>query len=116
MPAALVFQMLADPTRRRIVESLREGERSVGSLVGAVSMSQPGVSRHLRILHRAGLVRVRASGQHRFYSLERRPFEDLDLWMEDFRDLVDARLDRLRGLVEEPAGPSRSPKRKSSGE
>lgn len=94
-----VFEMLADPTRLRIVETLRGGERSVGSLVSSVSISQPGVSRHLRILHQAGFVQVRRDGQRRLYSLRRQPFRALDHWMHDYRDLVEQRLDRLDELV-----------------
>ena len=97
--AAVVFETLADPTRLRLVEELRAGERSVGALVEAVGMSQPGVSRHLRILHDAGFVRARADGQRRLYSLRRQPFRELAAWVEDYRDLVELRLDRLQELV-----------------
>ncbi len=93
------FRVLGEPNRRRIVEQLRPGERSVGALVSALGISQPGVSRHLRILHRAGFVHVRADGQRRLYSLRREPFRDLDAWIHDYRDLVEARLDRLEELV-----------------
>ena len=97
---AVAFEILADPTRLRIVENLRSGERSVNSLVNALSVCQPGVSRHLRILHEAGFVQVRADGQRRLYSLRRQPFRDLEEWLRDYRDLVEARLDRLEHLVE----------------
>jgi DNA-binding transcriptional ArsR family regulator len=109
----LVFATLADPTRLRIVERLRRGESSVGSLVSALSVCQPGVSRHLRILHEAGLVRVRAEGQRRFYSLERKPFRDLDEWVHDFRELAEARLDRLGLLMEGDKSTVRPPDKAS---
>ena len=102
------FGILADRTRLRIVEHLRSGERSVGTLVNSLSVSQPGVSRHLRILHNAGFVRVRAEGQKRLYSLRRQPFRELDEWVHDYRDLVEARLDRLEKLVEGEAPDSHS--------
>lgn len=99
--AALAFEVLAEPTRRRIVEQLRPGERSVGALVAALGVCQPGVSRHLRILRKAGFVGVRAEGQKRLYSLRRPPFQQLEDWIRDYRDLVEARMDRLQSLVEQ---------------
>jgi DNA-binding transcriptional ArsR family regulator len=98
--SALTFEILADPTRLRIVEQLRGGERSVGSLVSALAVCQPGISRHLRILHDAGFVEVRAEGQHRFYSLRPQPFRDLESWGHDYRALVEARLDHIENLIE----------------
>jgi DNA-binding transcriptional ArsR family regulator len=102
---ALAFEVLADPTRLRIVEELRGGERSVGSLVSTLGVCQPGVSRHLRILLEAGFVESRPDGQRRFYSLQRKPFRDLDAWIHEYRGLVEGRLDRLGQLVE-GEGPS----------
>ena len=90
-----VFETLADPTRRRIVEELGSGERTVGELVEAVTIRQSGVSRHLRILHDAGFVSVRPEGQRRLYSLRPEPFRDLDHWMSRYRRLWESRLDRL---------------------
>lgn len=97
---AVAFEVLAEPTRLKILRELRPGERSVGALVAALGVCQPGVSRHLRILRDAGFVGVRSEGQRRFYSLRRQPFEQLDLWIQDYRDSVEARLDRLGALVE----------------
>lgn len=109
------FGVLSDTTRLRIVEELRGGERSVGALVSALAVCQPGVSRHLRILHRAGFVRVRADGQRRLYSLRPQPFRDLDRWIHDYRDLVEERLDRVGRLLEsespESLSASREPRR-----
>jgi DNA-binding transcriptional ArsR family regulator len=99
--AADVFAILADPTRRRLVEALGEGERSVNDLVGEVDVEQPGVSRHLRILHEAGFVRVRAEGQRRLYSLRPEPFEQLEAWMRRYARDELARLRRLSKLVDE---------------
>ena|SRR5271170_146067 len=95
------FEALADPTRLRIVEELRGGERSVGSIVSTLGVSQPGVSRHLRILHEAGFVQSHPDGQRRLYSLRRKPFRALDAWIHDYGDLVEARLDLLGQLVGE---------------
>jgi DNA-binding transcriptional ArsR family regulator len=103
------FETLADPTRRRIVESLRAGERSVSELVDSVDVAQSGVSRHLRILHEAGFVEVRAAGQRRLYSLRSEPFERLDAWMNDFRQLMEHRLDRLgEAIAKNPARKDRT--------
>src|SRR5689334_5525725 len=92
---ALVLETLADPMRRRIVETLRDGEAAVGDLVGRMDIHQSGVSRHLRILHDAGLVQVRADGQRRLYSLRAEPFQDLDAWLAGYRRLWEGRLDGL---------------------
>jgi len=89
------FQTLADPTRRRIVESLRKGERQVGDLVQQAGIHQSGVSRHLRILHDSGFVTVRPDGQRRLYALRPEPFRELEGWLSQYRNLWEARLDRL---------------------
>jgi len=99
--AADVFAILADPTRRRLVEVLQGGERSVGDLVDSVDIHQPGVSRHLRILHEAGFVAVRADGQRRLYTLRPEPLQELAEWMRRYaRDEID-RLQRLAAFVED---------------
>jgi DNA-binding transcriptional ArsR family regulator len=86
---------LGDPTRRRIVELLRDGEVSAGELGERFAISQPGVSRHLRVLREAGLVRVRVDGQRRLYALEPGPLAELDRWLEPFRSAFAQRLDAL---------------------
>jgi DNA-binding transcriptional ArsR family regulator len=101
--AAGVFDALADPTRRRLVEALGRGERSVGELVEQVEIRQSGVSRHLRILQGAGFVTVRADGQRRFYSLRPEPFLELADWVAGYRTLWERRLDRLAGVLERRA-------------
>lgn len=98
-----VFQVLADPTRRTIVESLAHGERSVGSIVDLLAIQQSGVSRHLRILQDAGFVTSRAEANRRLYSLRAERFRDLDRWMEQYRALWEARLDRFGTALAEPS-------------
>jgi DNA-binding transcriptional ArsR family regulator len=94
------FVTLADPTRRRIVEALRDGELQVNDIVGRSGIHQSGVSRHLRILHEAGFVSVRASGQRRLYALRPEPFHELEVWLAAYRKLWDARLDRFGAALE----------------
>jgi len=89
------FQILADPTRRRLVEALRNGERSVGELVEVVDIGQPGVSRQLAILQDAQFVVVRPEGRRRLYALRPEPFRELDEWMQGYRAMWEARLDRF---------------------
>ncbi len=95
-----LFQTLADPTRRRIVEALRGGEQAVGDIVERVEIHQSGVSRHLRILSEAGFVRVRPDGPKRLYSLRPEPFRELDAWVTRYRSLWEARLDRFGAELE----------------
>jgi DNA-binding transcriptional ArsR family regulator len=94
-PHPILFAALADPTRLRIVELLRNGERPVGDIVDDVGIHQSGVSRHLGILHDAGVVRVRPDGQRRLYSLCHEPFHEMDAWITRYRSLWEARLDRF---------------------
>ncbi|WP_439602717.1 ArsR/SmtB family transcription factor [Devosia sp.] len=90
-----VFQILADPTRFRIVEALAGGEQAVGELVRAVDIDQSGVSRHLRILGEAGFVTMRPDGARRLYSLKAEPFRAIDTWVASYRKLWESRLDRF---------------------
>ena len=90
-----VFEILGDPTRRRLIEALRMGERSVSELVKAVDIGQPGVSRQLAILEEARFVRVRPDGRRRLYALRPEPFRELDEWMMGYRGMWEARLDRF---------------------
>src|ERR1700674_5958527 len=93
MPDA--FQILADPTRRRLVDALRSGERSVSELVDVVDIGQPGVSRQLAVLQDARFVVVRPEGRRRLYALRPEPFRELDEWMMGYRGMWEARLDRF---------------------
>jgi DNA-binding transcriptional ArsR family regulator len=94
------FQALADPTRRFVVEALRDGERQVSDIVAQAGIHQSGVSRHLRILHEAGFVTRRPDGQRRLYALRAEPFRELDRWLATYRSLWEARLDRLGAALE----------------
>jgi DNA-binding transcriptional ArsR family regulator len=93
--AATTFEVLAEPTRRRIVELLLERSRAVGELVDLLGISQPGVSKHLRVLRDGGFVAVRRDAQRRFYELRPEPLADLDAWLEPYRRLWAGRLDDL---------------------
>ncbi|HEX7117664.1 MAG TPA: metalloregulator ArsR/SmtB family transcription factor [Longimicrobiales bacterium] len=90
-----LFETLAEPSRRRILELLRTGERSVGELVDALGASQPAVSRHLRVLREAGLVEARVDAQRRLYRLRPATLRELDAWLEPYRLLWSGRLDDL---------------------
>jgi len=90
-----VFQVLADPTRRRLVDALRGGERSVNELVALVDIGQPGVSRQLAILQDAKFVTVRPDGRRRLYALQPAPFLELSAFLTGYRPIWERRLDRL---------------------
>jgi DNA-binding transcriptional ArsR family regulator len=91
----MTFAVLAEPSRRRILDLLRERERSVGELVEDLRLSQPGVSKHLRVLREAGLVGVRADAQRRLYQLRAEPLVEVDAWVQPYRRFWSARLDAL---------------------
>jgi DNA-binding transcriptional ArsR family regulator len=90
-----VFQILADPTRRRLVDALRDGERSVNQLVEMVDIGQPGVSRQLAILEDASFVVVRPEGRRRLYALRPEPFQELSQFVTGYRAIWEGRLDRF---------------------
>jgi len=94
------FQILADPTRRRLIEELRAGERSVSELVDVVDIGQPGVSRQLAILQDAQFVVVRPEGRRRLYALRPEPFRELDEWMMGYRAMWEGRLDRFAAALD----------------
>ena len=89
------FAALADPTRRRMIEALGEGERSAGEIERALRLNQPTASKHLRALREAGLVRVRKDAQRRLYRLDPAPLAELDAWLEPYRRFWNTRLDAL---------------------
>ena len=95
-----VFQILADPTRRRLVETLRDGERSVNELVEMVDIGQPGVSRQLAILEDANFVVVRPEGRRRLYALRPEPFQELSQFVTGYRAIWEGRLDRFAAELE----------------
>jgi DNA-binding transcriptional ArsR family regulator len=89
------FEVLAEPNRRRILELLRVEERPVSELVRELSVSQPAVSKHLRVLREAGLVTVRPDAQRRVYRVSPEPLREMDRWLEPYRQLWSGSLDRL---------------------
>jgi DNA-binding transcriptional ArsR family regulator len=90
-----VFDVVAEPHRRRILDLLAEAERPVGELVERLDLSQPAVSKHLRILRDAGLVEVRGEAQRRLYRLRPEPLQAIDRWLMPYRRMWSARLDDL---------------------
>jgi DNA-binding transcriptional ArsR family regulator len=94
------FEAIAEPNRRAILELLRTGERPAGDLVDATGLSQPGLSKHLKLLREAGLVSVRPDGQRRLYRLEPQKLAALDDWLTPFRSFWATRLDALNDHLE----------------
>ncbi|OLF19450.1 ArsR/SmtB family transcription factor [Actinophytocola xanthii] len=92
---ASTFEVLAEPHRREILDLLREGERPVGDLVERLALTQPAVSKHLRVLRGAGLVEVRQDAQRRWYRLRLDPLVELDSWLEPYRRMWTSSLDAL---------------------
>ena len=90
-----VFEVLAEPNRRRILEELRDGELTVTEVVGRLNLSQPAVSKHLRVLRQAGLVSVRVDQQRRQYRLRPEALAGIDAWIAQFRPFWNERLDAL---------------------
>jgi DNA-binding transcriptional ArsR family regulator len=89
------FEALAEPNRRQILDLLRERELSVGALVERLGLSQPGVSKHLRVLREAGLVHSRTEAQRRIYAVSPGPLEEIDAWLEPYRRMWGDQLDAL---------------------
>ncbi|MEU6729959.1 metalloregulator ArsR/SmtB family transcription factor [Nonomuraea wenchangensis] len=89
------FEVLAEPRRREILDLLRDGERLAGELVGRLDLTQPAVSKHLKVLREAGLVEVRKEAQRRWYRLRPEPLADIDAWLAPYRRLWSDRLDAL---------------------
>jgi DNA-binding transcriptional ArsR family regulator len=96
-----MFEVLAEPHRRQILDLLREDEQSVGDLVAALALSQPSVSKHLRTLREAGLVDVRIDAQRRLYRLRPGPLREIDEWLEPYRAAWRDRLDSLEHHLDE---------------
>ena len=107
------FEVLAEPTRRRILDLLLERPRLVGDLTAQLGLSQPGTSKHLRVLREAGLVQVRPDAQRRWYELRPEPLAEVDAWLAPYRRLWSERLDalgrHLDSMPDEPEAPDGSP-------
>ncbi|MGD9894086.1 MAG: ArsR/SmtB family transcription factor [Dehalococcoidia bacterium] len=106
---ATTFDVLADPTRRRILDLLLGQPRVVGDLVERLGLTQPGISKHLRVLREAGLVRVRRDAQRRWYELRPEPLAEVDAWLQPYRRMWATSLDALeRHLDSMPDPPGRT--------
>lgn len=103
---ATAFEVLAEPNRRRILDLLRTGERPVGELVDSLDVSQPAVSKHLRLLRGAGLVDVRVDAQRRLYRLRPQRLREIDEWLAPYRELWSASLDALEAHLDTMAPPA----------
>src|ERR1700684_3341098 len=96
-----VFNAIADMHRREVLDALIEGEKAVGAIARDLSMSQPQVSKHLRVLSEVGLVRCRAEGRHRLYRLEPARLRPLHQWLAKYEQAVNDRLDRVDAYLQE---------------
>lgn len=94
------FEALSDPTRRRVLDLLRERPRLVGELVEQLKISQPLMSKHLRVLRDVGLVTVRQDAQRRWYELNPEPLLEVDRWLANYRQLMEDRYERLDNLLD----------------
>ena len=90
-----VFEVVADPMRRRILDLLRDRPHNVGELTDVLPLTQPGISKHLRLLREVGLVKVRQDAQRHWYELRPEPLRELDSWLEGYRHLLDQRFEQL---------------------
>jgi DNA-binding transcriptional ArsR family regulator len=97
----MTFEVLADPTRRRILDLLRERPRLVGELTEELGLSQPGTSKQLRVLREAGLVVVRPDAQRRWYELRPEPLAEIDAWLAPYRTFWNQRLDAMEQRLNE---------------
>ncbi len=95
-----VFAAIADPTRRAILDAIRSEERSAGDIADLFPVSRPAISRHLRVLRQAGLVRERRAAQSRFYRLDPAPLRDVDRWLDAYKVFWAARLQSLKRVAE----------------
>ncbi|MEV6969883.1 metalloregulator ArsR/SmtB family transcription factor [Hamadaea sp. NPDC051192] len=97
------FAVLAEPTRRRILDELRQAPRTVGDLVGTLAISQPSVSKHLRVLRDAGFVTSQVAAQSRVYRVEPAPLRTVDEWLAPYRELWPRHLDALERHLDRKA-------------
>jgi DNA-binding transcriptional ArsR family regulator len=110
----VTFSALADPTRRAILERLMKGEATVTELVEPFSLSQPAISKHLRVLEQAGLVSRGRDAQKRPCRIEAQPLAEATAWLEHYRQIWEANYQRLDSLLEELKATSETPKRKGT--
>ncbi|MFX3635927.1 MAG: ArsR/SmtB family transcription factor [Candidatus Pristimantibacillus sp.] len=96
-----IFEILAEPHRRSMLDLLRVRERSVGELVSIFQLSQPGVSKHLRVLKEAGLVEVKSVSQKKIYSLRPEPLQEIDTWLESYRHFWSSKLNDLEAFLDD---------------
>ncbi len=108
------FAALADPTRRAILERLMNGEATVTELTKPFSLSQPAISKHLRVLEQAGLVSRGRDAQKRPVRLEAQPLAEATVWLEHYRQIWEANYQRLDTLLEELKATTAPPKRKGT--
>jgi DNA-binding transcriptional ArsR family regulator len=100
------FEVLAEPNRRHILDLLRERERPVGELVQALDLSQPAVSKHLRVLREAGIVAARSDAQRRVYRVRAESLREIDVWLAPYRAMWTASLDQLERHLDDMKGPA----------
>lgn len=100
-----VFAALSDPTRAQILDTLSGGEQTANEIVALFEMSQPSISRHLRILREAGLVTVEPVGRRRIYRLEAEPLRELDAWLGRYRKFWAGKLDAMDRTLDEESSP-----------
>lgn len=98
--AERTFQALADPTRRAVLDLLRQGSQPAGRIAQSFPVSRPAISKHLRLLRKAHLVEERREGRHRFYNLNPEPLKSVDRWLESYRAFWTANLASLKAFVE----------------
>jgi DNA-binding transcriptional ArsR family regulator len=98
------YRALADPTRRAVLEQLKAGEQSVGTLAQQFEMSLPAFSRHLKVLHDAGLVNQRSQGTQRLYTLNPEPLKDMSEWLHEFEGFWNQKLDALAQYLNSTKG------------
>ena len=111
-----IFRALADPTRRAVLDLLRRGQQPAGEIARAFPVSRPAISKHLRLLRRARLVREHRTGRHRYYQLDPQPLRAVDHWLEHYRLHWNSKLLSLKAFVESTQPQVSIPRRKKSKE
>ena len=106
--AQIVFSALSDPTRRAVLDLLRQGSQPAGQIAGVFPISRPAISKHLRLLRRAHLVQERREGRHRFYQLNPGPLRVVESWLNEYRMFWEMSLTSLKSLLEEEHAKERS--------